>query len=115
MCAGFHNLREMAGFSLTYSLLGHFLLQEVFPTQGSNPHLRHQQAGSLPLSHLGRRYFQSLLEPHAVTSVAGHSPSGHAGPPQCRGLGSALLVISQVIACQLITVHKNHDNSKLFE
>ena len=32
-----------------------FLLQGIFPTQGSNPHLLHLlhwQAGSLPLSHL---------------------------------------------------------------
>ena len=29
-----------------------FLLQEIFPTQGSNPFL-HQQADSLPLHHLG--------------------------------------------------------------
>ena len=31
----------------------HFPLQGIFPTQGSNPHLLHWQAGSLPLSHLG--------------------------------------------------------------
>ena len=31
----------------------HFLLQEVFPTQGSNLHLLHWQADSLPLSYLG--------------------------------------------------------------
>ena len=29
----------------------HFLLQGIFPTQGSNLHLLHWQAGSLPLSH----------------------------------------------------------------
>ena len=29
----------------------HFLLQEIFLTQGSNPHLLHWQAGSLPPSH----------------------------------------------------------------
>ena len=29
----------------------HFLLQGIFPTQGSKPHLLHWQAGSLPLSH----------------------------------------------------------------
>ena len=32
----------------------HFLLQGIFPTQGSNPHLLHWQEGSLPLSHLGK-------------------------------------------------------------
>ena len=34
----------------------HFLLQGIFPTQGSNPHLLwllHWQADSLPQSHLG--------------------------------------------------------------
>ena len=31
----------------------HFLLQGIFPTQGSNPHLLHWQADSLPMSHLG--------------------------------------------------------------
>ena len=31
----------------------HFLLQGIFPTQGSNPRLLHWQADSLPLNHLG--------------------------------------------------------------
>ena len=31
----------------------HFLLQGIFPTQGSNPHLLHWQQDSLPLSHHG--------------------------------------------------------------
>ena len=45
----------------------HFLLQGIFPTQGSNPHLLHWQAGSLPLGHLecpnisGRKYLKQLL------------------------------------------------------
>ena len=30
----------------------HFLLQVIFPTQGSNPHLLHWQVNSLPLCHL---------------------------------------------------------------
>ena len=36
----------------------HCLLQGIFPTQGSNPHLLcllHWQAGSLPLCHMGSR------------------------------------------------------------
>ena len=32
----------------------HFLLQGIFPSQGSNPYLLHGQVDSLPLSHLGR-------------------------------------------------------------
>ena len=35
----------------------HFLLQSIFPTQGSNPRLLHWQAGSLPLSHRGSPHF----------------------------------------------------------
>ena len=31
----------------------HFLLQGIFPIEGSNGHLVHCQVGSLPLSHLG--------------------------------------------------------------
>ena len=31
----------------------HFLLQGIFLTQGSNPHLLRWQVGFLPLSHLG--------------------------------------------------------------
>ena len=32
---------------------GHFLLQEIFPTQGSNPRLLHWQEDSLLLSQQG--------------------------------------------------------------
>ena len=41
----------------------HFLLQMIFPTQGSNPHLLwllHWQADSLPLSHLGSPPISSI-------------------------------------------------------
>ena len=31
----------------------HFLLQVIFPTQGSSTRLLHRQAGSLPLQHQG--------------------------------------------------------------
>ena len=34
----------------------HFLLQEIFLTQGSNPHLLHWQVDSLPPSHLESPY-----------------------------------------------------------
>ena len=41
----------------------HFLLQRIFPTQGSNQHLLHWRVYSLSLSHLGKHYltFKSLL------------------------------------------------------
>ena len=38
----------------------HFLLQGIFPTQGSNPGLLHWQADSLPLSHQGSPKWQSF-------------------------------------------------------
>ena len=44
----------------------HFLLQEIFPTQGSNPHLLrllHWQADSLPLSHLVLTSERKVLMP----------------------------------------------------
>ena len=42
----------------------HFLLQEIFPTQGSNPHLLHWEADSLPVSHHGshlNRYTSTII------------------------------------------------------
>ena len=39
----------------------HFTLQGIFPTQGSNLHLLHWQADSLPLSHLGSPFLQHSL------------------------------------------------------
>ena len=47
----------------------HFLLQGVFPIQGSNPwvlRLLHWQAGSLPLSHLGRVTSLSNISSHNI-------------------------------------------------
>ena len=40
----------------------HFLLQGVFPTQGSNPHLLHWQVDSLPLSHQRSPYLCFTIE-----------------------------------------------------
>ena len=34
----------------------YFLLQGIFPTQGSNPRLLLGRSGSVPLSHLGRHF-----------------------------------------------------------
>ena len=45
----------------------HFLLQEIFLTQGSNLHLQHWQADSLPPSHQGSPYFKYMLS-HSVVS-----------------------------------------------
>ena len=55
----FHGKRSLVGYG-PWGFPGkntgvgcHFLLQGIFPTQGSNLHLLHWQADSLPLSHLG--------------------------------------------------------------
>ena len=61
----------------------HFLLQGIFPTQGSNPgllHLLHWQADSLPLRHLGtpkktteysyrKSQYQAVLSPQVQLSL----------------------------------------------
>ena len=56
----------------------HFLLQGIFPTQGSNPGLLcllHWQAGSLPLAPPGKAhmYLPVLLLLHCVSSVISDS------------------------------------------
>ena len=60
-----------------------FLLQEIFPTQGSNPHLLlvlHWQVGSLPLSHLGSPSAQVVL---LLFPPLSHLPFAHP-PPICQ-------------------------------
>ena len=64
-----------------WSILGeycHFLLQGIFPTQGSNPNILHWQEDSLSLSHLG--------SPHLGVEVFYLSPS-------CNGFLLLLLTV----------------------
>ena len=49
----------------------HFLLQGIFPTQGSNPRLLHGQADSLLLSHQGSLPMRRLAVTQAVGAVVG--------------------------------------------
>ena len=59
-------LLSMESFSKNTGVGCHFLLQEIFPTQGSNPHLLrllHWQADSLPLSHLVLTSERKVLMP----------------------------------------------------
>ena len=61
----------------------HCLLQGIFPTQGSNPHLLcllHWQAGSLPLCHVGSRIGDHC--PLHVWERWGGRPKPSQGPPQ---------------------------------
>ena len=62
--------RSLVGYS-PWDLMGkntgvscHFLLQEIFPSQGWNPsplHLLHWEVDSLPLCHLGSPYTQHMI------------------------------------------------------
>ena len=57
----------------------HFLLQGILPTQGSNPHLLHWQAGSLPLSHQGSPWLRQLASwqmPRSAREVLGSQAGG---------------------------------------
>ena len=47
------------------------LLQRIFLTQGSNPHLLHWQEDSLPLSHLG----SPVTPQHSLISIRGYLSS----------------------------------------
>ena len=60
----------------------HFLLQGIFPTQGSNLHLLQWQADALPLSHLGSPYFsirhvRTFLHLRRLHSGSAMIPRGH--------------------------------------
>ena len=67
----------------------HFLLQGLFPTQGSNQHLLcllllcllHGQADSLPLSHLGSPEISTLLTKAAFPSQVEIIPSPYISFP----------------------------------
>ena len=55
------------GFPSKYTGVGcHFLLQGIFPTQGSNPYLLHWQVDSLPLSHLGSPMVETRTSKQAI-------------------------------------------------
>ena len=47
----------------------HFLLQGIFPTQGSNPRLLHWQADSLLLSHQGSQMLIVTLSKNVLISL----------------------------------------------
>ena len=67
----------------------HFLFQEIFPTQGSNPylwHLLHWQADSLPLPHLGSPW--SSIKPGE--SVVAQLCLTLWDPMDCSPLGSSV-------------------------
>ena len=65
----------------------HALLQGIFPTQGSNPHLLclpHWQAGSLPLAPLGKSYVS--VQKYLKGLSTWHSSKESAYPRRRRGI-----------------------------
>ena len=81
----------------------HVLLQGIFPTQGSNPHLLLWQAGSLPLQPAGKQNVhcsiiynsQDIEEPYYCCSVAKPCPT-LCNPMDCSPPGSCVHGILQV-------------------
>ena len=69
-----HGQRSLAGFSPWDSPGKNtgvgccFLLQGIFPTQGSNPHLLHWQSDPSPLSHLGRTQHNTSHEINSINT-----------------------------------------------
>ena len=49
----------------------HLPFQGIFPIQGLNPHLLHQQADSLPLGHLGCPFINYAVYIIATTQIQG--------------------------------------------
>ena len=86
---GAHQALLSSGFPRQDTGVGsHFLLQEIFPIQGLNPHLLHWQVDSLPLSYqesLSRLYTKLLQPCPALCAPMGCSPPGSS----VRGISQA--------------------------
>ena len=70
-----HQALLSMGFSRQNTGVGcHFLLQGIFLTQGSNPHLLHWQVGTLPLSHqeAHRLGLQTLISGQRFSTLAAY-------------------------------------------
>ena len=70
----------------------HFLLQETFPTQGSNPHLLrllHLQADSLPTEPSGKPHIYVHVCIYVYTNVYIHLYNGHANGGDVRDVGDS--------------------------
>ena len=66
----------------------HFLLQGIFPTQGSNPHLLHWQADSLLLNHLRIPTLDQVpvnsSQQHPHKAGPGNQPDQEPDPPHSQ-------------------------------
>ena len=68
----------------------HFLLQRIFPTQGSNSHLLHWQVSSLSLSYQGSLYFFLLKIPVYTVMNITHMKQRQRSPVEPSGQHSSL-------------------------
>ena len=74
-------------FQGKYTRVGcHFLLQGMFPTQGSNLHLLHWQAGSLPLAPPGKPMETSNVCVYCHVGLCGHLSIQLRAEEGCMGL-----------------------------
>ena len=98
----------------------HFLLQGIFPTQGSNPCLLHWQADFLPLSHQGSPYISPLpryklfmvIFYHLFFTVSSYSHhQDQSGPPFQSLLTHCLLFILAVMRVQSSSPHGYMEHS----
>jgi len=64
----------------------HTLLQGIFATQGSNPHLLHWQVGSLPLSRLGSPGHVYTAQPQQTASAMLLKSTESSAPVGCDNL-----------------------------
>ena len=91
----FHHQAPLSmGFPRQESRVGCcFLLQGIFPTQGSNPHHQHWQADSLPLSHQGSPVctYSSMQFYHILDLSAAAAKSLQSCPTLCDPIDSSLL------------------------
>ena len=81
----------------------HFLLQGIFPTQGSNLcllHLLHQPAGSLPLCHLG----STLGDAHEQWGELHAFLAGLLGGVGAAENDPGLRLLPELIKCQVAHV-----------
>ena len=94
------------GFSGKNTGVGcHFLLQGIFPTQGSNPGLLSWQVDSLPLSHEGSPLLKNVLSVQS-SSVAQSCPT-LCDPVNCSTAG--LPVHHQLLVFTQTHVHRVSD------
>ena len=102
---GAHQAHLSSGFPRQDTGVGsHFLLQEIFPTQGLNPHLLHWQVDSLPLSHQESlsKLYTKLLQPCPTLC----------DPMGCSSPGSSVHGICQARVLEWVVISSTRGSSQ---